>query len=614
MPSAASLGLPLLLAGLLAATLPAAAQELQLPDSRDRTLTAVPLDGPLQIDGRLDESAWDAAIPASDFVQIEPSEGAPAGERTEVRILYDSENLYIGARMFDDPSRIARQLTRRGETGQAAGYFEVSLDPNRDRTTGYTFRVTAAGVQADEFNYDDTESIESWEGIWESAVAIDELGWTAEIRIPLSQIRIQPSAIPQTWGLNFARLRIADNERSVWAFVPQGTHGVVSRWGQLEGLHLTERRRYAELLPYVLAGAEVAPAVPGDPFFDGSDTRARVGADFRYGLGSTFVLDMALNPDFGQVQVDPRVINLSAFETFFPEQRPFFTRDDALFDFSLLGPRNNLFYSRRIGRSPQGRTSPAADFTSVPDETRILGAAKVTGRTNDGLSVGGLMAVTDRVTGREWYMDREAVERVHVEPRTVYGTGRVQQDLRDGQTRIGAIANVVQRDLDDSGRLDFLPERALTGGIDFEHTWADRAWALTGFVAGSHVAGDAVAIERLQTSPLHNFQRPDQDYLDFDPTATSLTGRQWRVALDRRSGRNWTGGAWVAQRGPGFDSNDMGFLTQTEWVNFGGRINYRQPDPGEVLRSWRVNAWNCPGNCDWNLRMNDERPTRDLPA
>ncbi|TVP55146.1 MAG: hypothetical protein EA351_11390 [Gemmatimonadales bacterium] len=557
------------------------------PDSRDRTVRATRVEGPIQIDGRLDEPDWQRAEPTSGFTQREPLEGQPALEDTEVRILYDDENLYIGARMYDsDPSRVARQLTPRGVTGRAAGYFEFSLDPNLDRSTGYTFRVTAAGVQRDQYNYDDTSSDGSWDGIWESAASIDDQGWIAEVRIPLSQIRFNASGETQVWGVNFARRRIADNERSEWAFVPRGVHGNVSRWGRLEGLHLTERRRYSEIVPYVLAGAERGPSIPGDPFFDGSDARTRVGADVRYGLGSTFVLDMALNPDFGQVQVDPRVINLSAFETFLPERRPFFTRDDALFDFGLAGPRDNLFYSRRIGRSPQGRSPVAFDFTQLPSETAIRGAAKVTGRTRGGLSMGGLLALTAREWGRAYQADIDEVFRFQVEPGTVYGTLRAQQDLRDGQTRAGAILTAVDRDLPESGDLDLLARRALTGGVDLEHTWADREWAVSGLLAGSRVTGSEDAILRLQRSSNHYFQRPDRDDVHLDPDATELTGAEWRLQLERRGGRHWTGAAWAGQRTPGFEVNDLGFSTSTERVTGGARLRYQQPDPGERFQNY----------------------------
>ncbi len=582
---------------------PLSAQQPVHPDSRERTVRAVRATGTIQIDGRLDEPDWDAAEVTSGFIQREPLEGEPAMEGTEVRVLYDDDNVYIGARMYDDPARIARQLTRRGVTGRAAGYFEFSFDSNFDRTTGYTFRVTAAGVQRDEYNFDDTSSDGSWDGVWESSVSVDEEGWVGEIRMPLSQLRYEPSDEPQVWGVNFARRRIAENERSEWAFVPRGVHGTVSRWGRLEGLHLQERRRYAEIVPYLLGGAEVAPSVPGDPFFDGSEFQGRTGADVRYGLGSTFVLDMALNPDFGQVQVDPRVINLSAFETFFPERRPFFTRDDALFNFDLAGRQDNLFYSRRIGRSPQGRTPSGAEFSSVPDETTILGAGKVTGRTAGGLSVGGLLALTGRERGRAYFSDEEDVERFAVEPRTVYGTARVQQDMRAGQSRVGAILAGVNRQLPSDGSLDFLPRRAFTGGVDFEHTWADREWALSGFLAGSHVSGDDEAILRLQRSPNHYFQRPDQDYLTVDSTATSLSGHQWRLNFDRRSGRHWTGGIWVGQRAPGFEVNDIGFSTDTELLDTGLRVTYQQPDPGDVFQSYRFSFFTFH---DWRHEVTDD--------
>ncbi len=569
---------------------PLAAQEVgaRIPDSRDRVARATRIRSEIVVDGRLDEADWARAEVVTGFIQREPDEGQPAAERTEVRILYDDGNVYVGARLFDsDTARMARQLTRRDETGRAAGYLEFSFDPNFDRTTGYTFRVTAAGVQRDEYNYDDTRSDRSWDGVWESAVTVDGDGWMVEARVPLSQLRHEPSAEPQSWGVNFARRRIAANERSEWAFVPIGTSGEVSRWGRLEGLDLPERRRYAEIVPYAMSSLERAPAEAGDPFFDGTEVRSRVGADVRYGLGATFVVDATLNPDFGQVEVDPRVINLSAFETFFPERRPFFTRDDRLFDFSLSGGRNNLFHSRRIGRSPQGRAPAGADFVSRPGETTILGAGKLTGRTMGGLNVGILVASTGRERGRAYFADRDEHVRFEAEPGSLYGTLRLQQDLWEARSRVGGIVTLAERDLPADGSLDFLSDRALTGGVDFEHTWADRDWALSGFLAGSHVRGSREAILRLQRSSNHRFQRPDQDYLELDPEATSLTGAEWRLEMERRGGRHWTGSVWMGQRSPGFEVNDLGFSTTTERLDGGFRLQYRQPTPGDVFRSYR---------------------------
>lgn len=568
---------------------PLSGQDRDSPGSSDRRAEAARLEGSLTIDGRLAEAEWKRAEVITGFTQVEPDEGEAATERTEVRLLYDDENIYIAARMFEsDTSEIARQLTRRDNTGRAAGYFEFSFDSNFDRTTGYTFRVTAAGVQRDEYMFDDTEDQRSWNGVWESAVSIDGEGWVAEIRLPLSQVRYAPSSDPQVWGVNFARRRIADNERVEWAWVPQGTSGEVSRWGRLEGLVLSEQRQYAEILPYLMTSLEQAPAEPGNPFFDGTALDGRVGADLRYGIGSTFVLDAAINPDFGQVEVDPRVINLSAFETFFPERRPFFTRDDQLFDFSLSGGSNNLFYSRRIGRQPQGSAPDGADFVDVPSETNILGAAKVTGRTEGGLNVGGLLALTGREQGRAYDADGDERRTFPVEPRTLYGTGRVEQKLRDGQSTVGGMVTAVERSMSGDTRLDFLTDEAFSAGLDFEHTWSDREWALWGFAAGSMVQGSQRSILRIKQSPNHYFQRPDQDYLDLDSTATALTGAEWRLQFERRSGRHWTGDVWLSQRTPGFEVNDIGFSTATENIGAGGRVTYREYETGDVFRDYDI--------------------------
>ncbi len=551
------------------------------------TLRATRAEGPITIDGRMTEPDWERAEVARDFIQDEPDEGELTMKQTEVRILYDDENVYVGARLYDDPDQVYRQLTRRNVTGRAAGYLEFSFDPNFDRTTGYQFRVTAAGVQQDRYRYDDTRSDTSWDAVWESAVHHDEEGWMVEARIPLSQLRYDPSPEPQTWGLNLARRRIADNERSEWAWTPPGVSGGVSRFGRLEGVLLEEAPRTLELIPYAMGGLEVRDADPGDPFFTGRDNRQSVGADVRYGLGSTFVLDAAINPDFGQVQVDPRVVNLSAFPTFFPEQRPFFTRDDRIFDFSLSGPRNTLFHSRRIGRSPQASSMSGADFTTAPGETTILGAGKLTGRTQGGLSVGALAAVTDRETGRAYFAEEDRFERFTAEPGSRYGALRLQQDLRDAESRIGGLVTLTDRDLPGDGILDHLPSTAVSGGVDFEHTWSDRDWSLWGFAAGSHVQGSREAIEAIQRSPNHYYQRPDQDYLELDDTRTSLTGAEWRLQLDKQGGRHWTGAIWAAQRTPGFEVNDLGFSTATERLDAGARIQYREPTPGDILRNYR---------------------------
>jgi hypothetical protein len=293
---------------------------------------------------------WTAAPAATDFVQGEPIEGAPAQHRTEVRVVYDEQALYVGARMYDDsPGAIARQLVRRDETGQF-DFFELSLDPDLDRRTGYAFQISAAGVQGDAYLFDDVRDDRSWDAVWESAVQVDEQGWTAELRIPLSQIRYLPSPNPQDWGINFTRLRVASNERSYFSLESRRRYGRVSVFGRLGGLELARGVSRLELRPYVLARGRAGPTEDRDTFRQPRDANASAGLDARYGIGANFTPDATVNPDFGQVEVDPAVINLSAFETFYPERRPFFVEDARIFNFGLSGGQNSLFYSRRSGR------------------------------------------------------------------------------------------------------------------------------------------------------------------------------------------------------------------------------------------------------------------------
>ncbi|NUQ11156.1 MAG: carbohydrate binding family 9 domain-containing protein [Gemmatimonadaceae bacterium] len=542
------------------------------------------------IDGRITESAWLAAPVATGFIQRQPNEGRRAEHQTEVRILFDAEAMYIGARMHDpEPGRIARQMTRRDEEGQF-DYFAVELDPDLDKRTGYRFRVSASNVQRDEYLFDDNERDAAWEAVWESAVSIDSSGWSAEIRIPLSQIRYRASEEPQRWGVNFFRRRLASNEESHFALISQLQRGHVSQYGQLDGVHIPSASRRLEMRPYVLSSGYRGPADPANPFSDGSDLNARAGIDVRYGLGGQFTLDATINPDFGQVESDPAVINLSAFETFLDERRPFFVEDAKIFDFTLSGGRNRIFYSRRIGRDPHGSGPSGADFRDIPDAAAILAAAKLTGRTNRGLSVGMLASVTRAEEGRAWFEDSATVSRFLVEPRTGFGVLRLRQDFNDGASTVGVIGSVLQRDLPSSGQFDVLPRAALAGGVDWEHQWGDRSWAFYGYVAGSHVRGDSTAMIRIQRSSVHYFQRPDSPRLTLDSSATSMSGFDWRMTLEKRRGDHWTGSIWAAQVSPGFEINDLGFSSRQEVLDGGVRVSYREITPGRIFRNYNISA------------------------
>ena len=427
-------------------------------------------DGEVSIDGFLNEAAWTKAQPTRRFLQREPVEGAAPQEATEVRVLYDKDAIYVSAMMFDrEPDRIGRQLVRRDQRGQF-DYFTFSVDSNSDRRTGYRFRVSAAGVQRDEYLYNDEDGDDAWNAVWASAVQILNNGWSAELRIPLSQISYNPSDEEQIWGVNFRRRRLTSNEILDFSIESQIRYGRVSVFGRLHGINLPDATRRIELRPYALSSATTGPSTPGNPFFDGFAVDRRSGLDMRYGLGSAHTLDVTINPDFGQVEVDPAVVNLSAFEVFFRERRPFFVSDAQVFNYRLSGG-SSLFYSRRIGRQPRGDAPDSTDFDEIPTQTRILAAAKLTGRSQGGLSIGALAAVTREEAGRAFTDSTNLFQSFTVEPRTQYAVLRARQDLRGGASQFGAIATLMHRQLPNTGAFDFLSSDAYSGGIDFEHNW-----------------------------------------------------------------------------------------------------------------------------------------------
>ncbi|HSM59306.1 MAG TPA: DUF5916 domain-containing protein, partial [Longimicrobiales bacterium] len=598
-PMRATLLLALAAAGVLVAATGLSAQQNDVeaesapPAMPTRRVSpALEREGDIVLDGVLDDAAWARAAPTSGFVQREPVEGRPAEHDTDVRILFDEEAIWVALRMHDpQPESISRQLFRRDDSGQA-DYVEIAFDPNLDRRTGYLFSVTAANVQGDAYLYDDNREDNAWDAVWSSAVSVDQGGWSAEMRIPLSQIRYEASEGDQRWGFNVHRSRLATREETFLSLVSRLQRGTVSQFGVLVGVRAPRASRRIEVRPYVVSSLHNGPAEEGDPFFDGSSASTRVGVDLSYGLGASFTLDATVNPDFGQVEADPAVINLSAFETFFQERRPFFVEDARVFDFSLSGGRNQLFYSRRIGRSPHGGAPNGTTFSEVPDNATILGAAKLAGRTSSGLSVGALAAVTGNESGRAVFEEDGSIGEFPVEPRTEYGVLSFQQDFRQGATTVGGIVTALRRELPGDGSFDFLPDRAFNGGVRFEHQWSDRAWALWGFLAGSHVRGSEEAITEIQTASNHYFQRPDATRFSLDPSATSMSGAEWRLQVERRNGAHWTGSAWLAQVTKGFEINDLGFSGSAERLDGGFRFGYREITPGSLFRSYNVSFSN----------------------
>ena len=426
--------------------------------------------GPIEVDGYIDEPDWVTAKVFTGFTAKEPVEGRPAQNDTEVRVLMGDGAIWIGARMWDsNPDEIVSRLARRDSDGQF-DRFSVHLDPNHDHLTGYIFSVSSANVQRDHYLYNDDKLDGAWDAVWSSAVQQDDKGWSAEIRIPLSQIRYEASDESQTWGINFYRRRIASAEESFYSLLSRLEKGIASRMAEMEGVLVNRPSRRLELLPYIVSNYHSGPSTPGDPFFDGTAANGRIGVDFSYGLGASFTLDATVNPDFGQVEADPAVINLSAFETFLGERRPFFVEDARIFDFTLSGRNNQLFYSRRVGRAPHGRAPHGAEHSRVPENATILGAAKLSGRTAKGVSVGILAAVTGDEVGQAVFEDGSESNFL-VEPRSEIGVLSLARDFSEGSSQVRGLISGLRRALPQDGSYNWLASSALNGGFRLDHRW-----------------------------------------------------------------------------------------------------------------------------------------------
>lgn len=551
--------------------------------------------GELRLDGRLDDAAWSRARPATGFVQREPAEGQPASEETEVRFAYDDDALWIGARMRSaDPAAIRALVTRRDREGSSEQLL-VSLDTYRDRRTAYTFGVTPAGVRVDYYHSSDFEDSRDYgfDPVWEAETSIDGQGWTAEMRIPFTQLRFSGAA-EQEWGVNIVRLVPARNEQAYWVLVGRNETGWSSRMGVLAGIRGVRPSRGIEVVPYLAATGTFADRVdPADPFVSQRESALRAGADVKLGIGPSLTLDATFNPDFGQVEADPAEVNLTAYETFFDERRPFFTEGSQLF--GLRG----LFYSRRIGAPPPG--SPDADFAERVENTTILGAAKLTGRFPSGLSVGALAAVTEREEVETFDAATGTFGSAVVAPLAAYGVASVQQEFGPNASTLSAMVTAVRRDLDPGSPLAaLLTEEAYSGVVDGRLRWAGGKYDVSAYIGFTHVRGSEEAILRLQRSPLRYWQRPDADYVEVDPTRTTLTGTILGINHSKMAGAHWLWDIDYFQESPGLEPNDIGALGSADDRGVSANLRYRETRPGRLLRAWtvgleQVSEWNFGG-------------------
>ncbi len=556
-----------------------------------KVVQAFRLNGPIKFDGRLDEEIWKTHEPASDFLQRDPVDGEKASEKTEVWVAYDESHLYVAAYCHDsDPKRILGLLGRR-DSFVDSDWFFFSVDPYFDRRSGYLFGVNPAGSLIDQVLSNDVNEDESWDGIWEARTALVEDGWTLEMRIPFNQLRFPPKS-KYVWGVNFQRTIKRKNERVAFAWVPKEDNAFVSRFARLEGIEKINPGRRIELYPYSVGQAKFRPAEPGNPFEIGHKYLGNTGFDLKLGLKSNLNLDVTVNPDFGQVEVDPAVINLTAYETYYQEKRPFFIEGSSIFDnfgrggvyvnANINWPNPRFFYSRRVGRAPQGDVIHDG-YVSFPDRTTILGAFKLTGRLQSGWNVGFISALT----GREFAsVDSLGVRyEDEVEPLTYYGVLRAQKDIHGGQQGVGFLATGVVRDLKNETLAAILNRNAFSLAADgWSFLDKKRAWVVGGWLGGTFLGGSPESISRLQQSSMHYFQRPDATHVELDPAATSLSGWAGQLKLARQQGHSlmlFTAGALS----PGFNPNDAGYQSSgSDLIDMTGLYGYQWTKPGKLFR------------------------------
>jgi hypothetical protein len=573
------------LAALFAATALPAQNVAATPTNRPhKSATAVKVpSGAVHVDGLLTDSAWAGIPEIADFIQKDPIEGAPPTDQLRIRIAYDDEALYVATRVISkDPSRIQAPVSRRDNIHQAE-HIWISLDTYRDRRTAYSFAVAASGVRGDWYHPRDDESAidMSFDPVWQASANIDGTGWTAEMRIPFSQLRFN-AADEQEWGVNFDFWSPSRNEDVFWIPVPKKEAGWSSWMGTLRGIRGIKPTRRLEVMPYVASNSTVNDnRDQRNPFDDGRNLAGRVGGDLKMGVGPNLTLEATVNPDFGQVEADPAEVNLSAFETFFSEKRPFFIEGSQI----LAASGASYFYSRRIGARPRG--SAPGDYVDYPEASTILGAAKLTGQLAGRTSVGVLAAVTGNERAALYDTTLVRFTDTLVAPTTLYGVARVSQQFGKNASTVGAILTGVQRNLQPGSPLAFIMnDRAVTGGLDATLRFKGNAYRVTGWTGFSHVMGDSMQIANLQRSSARYYQRPDAESYDFDGSRTSLSGFNAGIDFGKNTGKHWLYGGGLTTESPGFEINDIGRLSTSDGISGFGYLTYRETTPKGFYRSY----------------------------
>ncbi len=558
-----------------------------------RSYTTTRISQEPNIDGVIEESAWGSDNWEGDFTQREPHDGAAPSQPTFFKVLYSNDFIYVAIKAIDNSadsidSRLVRSDNIDGDV------VAVHFDSYYDKRTSFSFFLSAAGVKTDIlFSNNGNNEDENWNPIWYAKTSIDSNGWYAEMKIPLSQLRFSKTE-NKVWGFEVLRHLYRLDETSLWQPISRKESGWVYNFGELRGIADLKPKRIIEIAPYATAGIETYKAEDG-PYNDGVDFLYGLGVDGKIGITNDFVLDFTINPDFGQVEADPSEVNLSAFETYQREQRPFFIAGKNITDFNISGgeggesARDNLFYSRRIGRSPQ--YYPSADYVDFPRNTKIIAALKLSGKTKNGLSVGIIESVTREEVAATTTNDKE--EFMAVEPLTNYFVARVQKDINQGNTVVGGVITSVNRKIEDE-TLNFLPKSAVSAGLDFEQYWKNRTYFLRVSAVGSFISGDTSAMLDRQYASQRYYQRPDANYVSIDSASTNMSGYGGDIAIGKQTESGWSYNLRFSTRSPGLSINDIGFIKQADRIMSVGTIGYNFTEPTRLYRniSTGISVWN----------------------
>lgn len=592
----------------------------QTLSKKAHTATRIESGESLNIDGQLSESFWkinteEGKSWSGEFIQYTPEENTAPSQQTQFRILYDNRYLYIGLKCLDtNPQAINSRMSRRD--GYDGDWVEVILDSDHDLNSAFSFNVTAAGVKGDKvITLNGGSEDLSWNPIWYVKSTITPEGWTAEMKIPLTQLRFGAEKNP-IWGLQVVRRFFRNEEKSLWQRIPLDASGWISEFGELHGLNNITPQRQLEIQPFVVTSLKSFEKQPENPFRDANITSSTIGLDGKIGITNNLALDFTINPDFGQVEADPAAIALDGFQLFFREQRPFFVANKEIFDYRVSSPiiggsssTDNLFYSRRIGRSPQRQVlATNGEFVNTVERSTILGAAKFSGKTKKGLSIG----IMESITATEYAeISKDGVVRKEpVEPLTNYFVSRIQKDFNGRNSFIGGIFTATRRNL--SPEFSFLHKSARTAGIDFKHQWHNRSWYVAGSFVTSKVNGSADAITLTQNSIRHLYQRVDASHLRVDPTLTSLSGHGGDIKFGKAGQGHIKFETGLTWRSPGLELNDIGFLREADDIQNYLGATYQSLKPFSIFRDASIGyrhwlVWDFEGNLnyfDWDLEWN----------